>query len=345
MINRKHLQQILVAGAVFFAFSGLFFALRPYAIPGGDSEEVCLFASSPQFMFYFRSPLVVFLHQLLYKLLNPAGWSAKETIALGSSIAGGLYVVALTHISSNLSFLLFNLLSPFIFIFVSHVEHYAWVNMCLTWFIYYIYRFLNQRSSLIPATICFVLASAFHNLALFYLPALFVVAFTVKRQNHRLKIDWHPFLTLKQIKVVLLIFTGYFLLMSILPLIFSTSVRGLDVGKERLCPLFHNPNPVRFYFTMFQWEHFAMMLYFIKMSSPAGLPVIIILAPWLLRGRFYFFLLIMTLCGLGWAFLWHPDMGYPDWDLFGSFAIPANILAGLMLRDLLKKFKRSWQKT
>jgi len=51
----------------------------------------------------------------------------------------------------------------------------------------------------------------------------------------------------------------------------------------------------------------------------------------------------MTLCGLSWAFIWHPDMGRGDWDLFGSFAIPSGVLAGLLLRDLFNSIRNKIQ--
>ena len=123
--------------------------------------------------------------------------------------------------------------------------------------------------------------------------------------------------------------------MAILPLLFRWSLRGLDVGPERLCPLFHNPDPQHYYFTMFSLAHLKIYVHFIMMSSPLAIPAILVLSPWFLRGPFYRFLLVMTLCGMIWSFVWHPDMGPGDWDLFGSFAIPANILAGLMLRDVM----------
>jgi len=37
--------------------------------------------------------------------------------------------------------------------------------------------------------------------------------------------------------------------------------------------------------------------------------------------------------------MWHPDMHKPDWDLFSNFAIPLNLLVGLLLE---KRFPMPW---
>ncbi len=320
---------LVVAGV-----TGLYFSLSAHAIPGGDSEEIVLFAQS-DYMYYFRSPLAVLLHQVAYKLLHPFGLEAESIIALASSLAGGLYVLALCFISLNPVFLIFNLTAPYIFIFISHVEHYAWVHMLLAWYIYFAYRFVKNKATIVPAVIFYIAACAFHNLALFYFPSLIFLCAGIKKEQGRLQITRHPALSERQVKVALILFVLYFLQMALLPLAFHSSLRGLDVGTERLCPLFSNPDPQHYAFTMFSTAHITLYFHFIMMSSPFAIPVILFLAPWFLKERFYWFLLVMTLCGLVWSFVWHPDMGRGDWDLFGSFAIPANVLAGLLLKDFI----------
>jgi hypothetical protein len=128
-------------------------------------------------------------------------------------------------------------------------------------------------------------------------------------------------------------------------IVYRNLVLGLGLDARRFCPLFSNPDPQHYYFTLLSHDHIKMYLYFIAMSSPLAIPLIFSLSPWFLRGKFYWFLMIMTLCGIGWSFLWHPDMAWADWDLLGNFVIPANILAGLLLRDFatslnLKIYKR-----
>ncbi len=329
---RKEAETYLLFG-IFLVSTAAFYLLKPIALQGGDSIELGMRIESQWFWYYFRAPLTFFLHQVAYRILSPFYMNGHEVIAVLSCIAGGLYVVALYQISRHPVFLVVTLLSPYIFIFVSHVEHYAWVSMSLTWFILGIKRYVEGRWTLVPATVFYILSMLFHPLALFYFPALLYVCTRIGWHDGRLRVTKDPGISPSHVRAMLLMFVITLLAATSIQLIFREFVCGLGVDKRRLCPLFSNPDPEHYYFTLFSLEHIAMYTYFISMSSPLGVPVVLIALPYVIKKRFYRFLLVMTVCGGTWTFLWHPDMHLADWDLIGNFAVPTNILAGLVLRD------------
>jgi hypothetical protein len=316
---------------VFLLSSSVFFVLRHHGRPGADSGEMILIISGyAEPVFYFRSPLTVLVHQYAYRLLSQFGWGPADTIGLCSAIAGGFYVVTLLLLSRHLLFLIFNLSAGVVFIFLGHVENYAWVNLLLALYFYQSREYLAGRCGLFRPTLAYVGACLFHMLALFYLPAWFYLLLKVERRDGAWRIHIAPQRT--EVERILLLFIGAALFLA-LGALAAPVILGLDVHRSRFVPLFHNPNPTRYFFTMFSLGHARMLLHFILMASPLGIPLLIALA-WRIRGKWQTFLLVAFLCGFAFAILWHPDMGKNDWDLFSTWAIPLDILVGLLLADL-----------
>jgi hypothetical protein len=315
----------------------VFFTLRHYGRPGGDSAEMAflLRAYSGVSVYYYRSPLTYDLHQFAYNILAPHGWSPDETIAACSSIAGGFYLCILVTFSLHPLFLLVNLLSGVMYVFLGHVETYAWVSTGLALYCLVVWRYLNGRAALWHVFAVYFLACLFHMLALFYLPSLLYLVFRVERQGGK----WKAGLRVDQPEFAkaLCVFLVFALIITVVPLVVYITP-GLDVNRSRLVPLFRNPNPQRYYFTMFSLEHVKMFVYFIWMGSVAG-PMLLLVLWRHMTGRFHRFLLLAVGCGLFFAFVWHPDMYKPDWDLFSNFAIPLNLLVGLLLE---KRFPMRW---
>lgn len=231
---------------------------------------------------------------------------------------------------------------------MGHLENYSWVNALLALFFLYGTKYLKGRYKLVYAVIAWILACYMHMLAIFYFPALIYLIFKPQlisdiNSNKKLKIEF-VLPSRKEIETVLSLLIIFLLLITLAPLFMKSRVMMLDVTSLRLVPLFKISNP-RHYFTMFSLEHFKMMFYFIHQASLFGIPLLILLF-YKIRSNFHIFIFIGFLSGLLWAFIWHPDMGYGDWDLFGSFAIPLNILNGLLLSEKIPfpKFEKTIKK-
>jgi hypothetical protein len=308
--------------------------MRGYRRPGGDSVQAEEFALRSPVMFYVRSPLTVFLHQGVYRwIADPLGLSVTDAVGFCSAAAGGVFVATLFAISRHWLFLLFNLATPFMFIFLGHVEHYAWVNALLAVYFLAVKRHLERGIPLWPALVWLLLAAGFHMLAVFYAPSF--LCLLVERERATRRWRWRP--TRRQGEILLLVFIGWAGL--ILAGMYLLPAAGLNNGVERLVPLAMSETPSRYYFTFFSLDHLKMWLYFHWMSSPLGLAGLALLV-WTIRERFEKFMLVAVACGLFWTWIWHPDMGRPDWDLFANLALPMNILVGLLLARLVQRLKR-----
>jgi len=320
-----NIRKAIIYVLIFILSTSFFYIFRQYRRPGADSGEIVSFASSREIMYYYRSPLTVFLHQIFYKILSPFGMRVEDVISLLSATAGGFFVLILISFSRSFLFLLFNLSAGVMFIFLGHIEHYAWVNMMLGFYFLQAKKFFEGAPNIIFLTIVLCITCLFHMLAVFYFPTLLFLFLNPQKKDGKLQVFLPAKKDIEKIMIVLVLF---FLILTFLPLILPT--RGLDNNFSRLVPLFKNPNPQRYYFTMFSLEHFKLLLYFYMMASPLGFFFLIMLIG-RIRTRFHKFLLLALGCALFWEFIWHPDMGKLDWDLFSNFAIPLNILVGLLL--------------
>ncbi len=315
----------------------VFFQLRHHGRPGGDSAEMglLLHTYSGVTVYYYRSPLTYAVHQFAYSILGPHGWSPSDTIALCSSLAGGFYLCILVSFSLHPLFLLANLLSGVMYVFLGHVETYAWVSMALALYCLVASRYLKGRAALWHVVGVYFLACLFHMVVLFYLPSLLYLVFKLERKGAKRRVALR--VSQPELAKALVVFLGFAFVITVVPLLVYITP-GLDVNRSRLVPLFHNPNPQRYFFTMFSLDHMKMFLYFIRMASVAG-PVLLIVFWRQIEGRVHTFLLLAVGCGLLFAFIWHPDMHKPDWDLFSNFAISLNLLVGLLLE---KRFPMPW---
>jgi len=325
-----NIKKLLIYILIFMLATSFFFFFRQYKRPGADSGEIVSFASSSEIMYYYRSPLTVFLHQAAYKILNPFGMSVEDIISLLSSIAGGLFILVLISFSHSFLFLLFNLSAGVMFIFLGHIEHYAWVNMMLAFYFLLSKKFIEGKINIVLLTITLCITCLFHMFAVFYFPTLLYLFLNPQKKDGKLKCFFPVKKDIEKVMIVLIIFL---LFLTVVPLFLPT--RGLDNNLSRLVPLFQNPDPQRYYFTMFSIKHFKLLLYFYMMASPLGLFFLIMLIG-RIKTKFHKFMLLAVTCAVFWEFIWHPDMGKLDWDLYSNFAIPLNILVGLLLVEKIE---------
>jgi len=318
-------RRIVACVLIIVLASAVFYSLRGFRRRGGDTDFAQTIARRRFSVFYVRSPLTVYLHQAAYHFIfRPLGRSPAEAVGFCSAVGGGIFVAALAAISRNALFLLFNLSAPLMFIFMGHVEHYAWVNALLVVYFLAVKRHLEQGRPLWPALVWLLLAASFHMLAVFYVPSfLFLLA---ERDPLTRRWRWRP--SRNEAEWLLIIFIAWAAAVNAAPLLLYPA--GLDNGLSRLVPLVKPIPPTHYRFTLFSLAHLKMWLYFNRESSPLGLALLILLL-WTIRTRFEKFLLVATGCAFFWTWIWHPDRGPRDWDLFANLALPMNILVGLLL--------------
>ena len=322
-----------------------FFSLRAWRRVGGDSDFAVEVLERKFYVLYLRSPLTVYCNQAIYHfILKPLGWWSPDrqidrqerakAVGLCSAIAGGIFVATLLAISTNWFFLLFNLSAPFLFIFLGHVEHYGWVNALLVVFFLSVKHHLDKGGPLWPALAWLLLAASFHMLAIFYVPSLLFLLAERDPVTHH----WRWRQSRREREILLIMFIAWALCFCVAEM--TLFVAGLDNGLSRLVPLTFPVGPTHYRFTFFSLAHLKMWLYFHWKASPLGLALLVLLC-WTIRSRFEKFLLVATACGFFWTWIWHPDRGRGDWDLFANLALPLNILVGLLLARLTERLSRS----
>jgi len=332
--TKRWVRRLLLAIMAVIATANLF-ALRECRRVGGDWDFAEQMVAHKFDTFYLRSPLTIYFNQAVYHfVLKPLGWSSPDpeidrqwrakAVGVCSAMGGGIFVATLIAISTNWFFLLFNLSAPLIFIFLGHVEHYAWVNALLAVYFLAVKRHLENNSPLWLALGWFLLAASFHMLAVFYAPSfLFLLA-----EREPTTGRWHWRQSRKEREILLIIFIVWALALCVAQMVLF--VAGLDNGISRLVPLSLPDAPTHYRFSLFSLAHLKMWLYFHWKVSPLGL-VLLALFFRTIRTRFDKFLLVATACGFFWTWMWHPDRGERDWDLFANLALPMNILVGLLL--------------
>lgn len=336
---RRYITYLLV-----FIFStGIFFSLKQFRRPGGDSREmVFLVNGNNEYQYYYRSPGIFFLHQTFFFLFRDNGLTAENAIALSSATAGGFFVCVLLAISVNPLFLLIALISGINYIYMGHIENYGWVNALLAFLVLKSIRYLEGKTSFFQVMLAWVTASFMHMVAIFYFPAvlfLFLQPRQIEKVNLRdLDMKLFQLPPKKDIEKSLMLMIVFMMIIAFVPFAMKHIIKDrlmmIDVGGLRFVPLFTITNP-RHYFTMFSIDHINLMFYFICKSSIIGIPLLIVLSRNINTTR-NIFIFIAFFCGFVWAFIWHPDMGRADWDLFGNFATTLNILNGIIVADLIK---------
>lgn len=344
-LHKKTFKQILIFILLFTISTLVFYNLKGFRREGGDSGQmVNLVDASNDFQYYYRSPGIFILYQSIFFSLHKHGLNGEKVIAITSSLAGGFFICVLLLISRNPIFLLLNIFSGIVFIFMGHLENYAWVNALLALMYLLGMKYLEGKVRFHFIVLVWVIACFMHMLAVFFMPVILYLFVNPNKENalsHRDNLISKLNLPSKpEIEKSLIFLISFLLIIIFAPIVLRNRVIMLDVGSLRLVPLFKITNP-RHYFTMFSLGHIQMMFYFISNASLIGIPLLILLA-YRIKTPVHIMLLIGFLCGILWAFVWHPDMGYGDWDLFSSFAIPLNLLNGIIAAEIcpLQKIDR-----
>ncbi|MBM3335467.1 hypothetical protein FJY63_12475 [Candidatus Sumerlaeota bacterium] len=323
--------------ALFLASSALFYSLSPFELRGGDRQWIIPKIGEGVVSFDYHTPLPIVLYQEAYRLWGARGLTAEAIMAVGSALSGGLFVLALLSFSRNPRFWVPCLATGSLMVFWGHVEVHAPSYAFGLWFMLLGIRYARGESrSAWPMCVAWFAACLCHMSNVFYLPALLSLVW--QRGGKDVKPSDLTVIALTRsvsvrvsqaVKPIALTAIALSLIFLVAPLLLP-SVNYHTLALERLVPLFRLTGP-KHRFTLFSWAHVEIVVWFWFLASP--------LAPIGLVGGFrrgwrdkaWRFLAIASGCALFWTFLWNPDLGLDDWDLFCQCAVPLNVLTGWTL--------------
>jgi tetratricopeptide (TPR) repeat protein len=301
---------------------GVFWVLRVKSYLLGDSflraREINLGGS-----FSSSAPLDFLLHVEVARLLN---WDAFRTYAVLSVLAGMafLYLILLLGDMMGkdrrekwLAFLLVITMGTSQ-LFFGYVESYTLVYVAMVGYVLLCLGYLKSKNGLALPVFAFLLAFSLHVSALTLLPSLVYLIFS------RLVLS---------AGLIMVLGIGLFLLQSHDP-----ERKGLS--SYLISPLGSGEDS----YSLVSPSHLVDLINHQLLVSPAA--ILILVASILtcgkkisLKERTTAFLLLVSLCTLGYALLVDPKLGYPrDWDLFAFTGLGYTLLA-------LHVFLRYWRET
>ncbi|MCA9423427.1 MAG: hypothetical protein KC994_00060 [Candidatus Omnitrophica bacterium] len=284
------------------------FQLRHLSVPGGDSAWIVTLVERPLY-FFFRAPLVVVFHKALWLLLNGWGWSAGDCVSLSSALAGGVFFWGLYRLSTN-----WRLWVPFLFscipwIFFGHQETYPWPFALSVWVFIFLKRRLRGCCGPLPLYLFLLLATFAHPMAFMLWPGVIFAQRPWDREK------------LKPLLISIVI-TGLLLVVFLL----FGKAGGLPQRKWVL-PVFEVGRSLTRY-PIFSWRHWMELGWFYLISMPVGAFLLIRFGFREWRG-WIGGLNVTVLVTIAWSLIWHPGMGYNDWDLFSWPGLFVNLAGGL----------------
>lgn len=314
--NSSHLQRIAFRALITLLLACILFWLGQWTPYSRDSLHMADMADSG-WRVTMHSALTSIVHRTVFIALLPFGWDAWNALSMSSSLAGAVALQVLFAFRRNPFFLAVNVLAGSFLVFTGEVENYAWVNLFLLLTFVSIQGFLEDGAPIWPALTFFFIAALFHMLAFFYLPAVFLAMRKRPINAREFLIPFGAYMLL------------HFACVTLLP------HEGIELSLTRLVPLFETQRKDQ-WFTFFSWAHLEIKTYYHFHAGifflPLGWPIIIAL--WRrIHSPFRVFMLQCAVLGLIWNTLWHPDLGWEDWDLFSQSSIPLHFLAGDLLAD------------
>ncbi len=348
---------------LFFGGSATFWLLRSFAIQSGDYKE---YVEEKRYgwrqpIYHLREPGSVFLWQAL-------SWGSRRIVEgetgfrelsaeertrgfdLLGALSGGLFLVFLAgFLREAIPGSMVRgaigaaavLTSAITFTFIGHIEFYAPLYAGLMLYYWLVVRYLREPSHrrFIGLLFGLVVAVTMHRAAVFQVPGLAVLWLRPGRP-----VRWsRP--TQDQTVALLVAFIAICVL-HFGPVLWSMLSEGSILVyedynwlPELITPLTQgwadyvqeNSKLGSYHLFTFgsraHWEHF---LFFLGVASPLGLPLVLGLRRKIDAG-IGLFLLCSALCGWLWAFVWHPHLGFGDWDLFANPGLPTNLLAAWLV--------------
>lgn len=325
---------------LFLGGFAVFFLLRDFSVGGGDTPALLdptdakyLPRWSEYLSYNVREPLA---HIIVQKTYHAIG-DLPLAFALVSSLCGGLWLVMLSLFNRSAAFWVVNLCSVLVMVFVGHKEYYAPVVVALTIYFFLLLRASQSESRVKPwhCLAAFALAVHMHKLAIFYLPGAAFLFFDFQTRTIR---PWPR----RQIEYALIVVIVTVVLLQVPMWLQAFYVLDWMVVMDydnRILELVTLPagwadrvaqRSVTGAYQIFYFgelKHFLYYFGFLAAGAPLGLPILVRKWRAALSPELQAFL-CCAVCSLIWTFFWHPHMGWCDWDLFCTAAVPINILAG-----------------
>lgn len=287
----------------------------------------------------FTEPLDYLLHARIAGLL---GWDAFQTYAVLSVVSGVIFLFLLCLMGDLLGknnkerFFIFSVLITMGAnqLFFGYVESYTLVYLAISVYLYFSLGYLNDKNGLILPILSFFLAFGLHLLALTLLPSLLYLIFSKRVEESRpekKKVKWDKLIL--SAGMVLLVGLGLFLLQS-----YNPEKKGWS--HFLIFPLGKGESSYSF----FSSSHLLDLINHQLLVSPVGILIwltflLVFLKKIDLKDNIVRFLLVLSICILGFAFFMDPKLGYPrDWDLFAFTGLGYTILG-------IYVFLKSWRET
>ncbi|MCD6385232.1 hypothetical protein J7M23_05585 [Candidatus Sumerlaeota bacterium] len=340
---------IVVLFIAFWILVLCLYSLRNYRLPGGDTDLMLTkwrgFLSDTRLAFHQREPGEFLAHQLIFHLLKNTRLELPDIYSISGALAGAVYVLLIIHFIPHPLFWIVNLVTGSMYLFIGHIECYAWVNVILVFYYFLVHRKLSNPESkirLFHLWTVLLVAGFFHRLAVIYFPT--ILFFLVRRTNGKIALAKPPRKEISAMLIVLIIFC----MVNILPMVLYLSggkviVFEIDNNLAEMITPFtwsqaqavaeRSQLGAFFEFLFGSREHLRHLFLFHTFCAPIGLLTLIVFG-WRIRTPFQRFMLGASILGLLWSVFWYPHGGFFDWDLFSNFSFPLNILAGSLLADL-----------
>jgi tetratricopeptide (TPR) repeat protein len=258
--------------------------------------------------FSFTAPLDFLIHLGVVKVL---GWDAFFTYAVLSVLGGVMFLFLVFLLGDilgrdgrerSLIFLVILCMGA-TQLFFGYVESYTLLYVALTAYLFFSLGYLMGRSGLVFPVLSFLLCLGLHLSALSLFPSLLYLIFAKRRGVDLYRV-------LLSFGLVILVGLGLFLLSS-----YDPETRGLSYF------LIHPLGAGEGFYSLFSGSHLLDIINHQLLVSPVGLLL-------LLTGLLVFpkrssrddaigFLILVSVCTLGYALVVDPKLGYArDWDLF-----------------------------
>ncbi len=301
----------------------IFWSLRAVEMTGGDSDQWCREIEAG-YWFRKRQMLSFAVMQLTHQVTHTLfGWNGRWAVNATSCLAGGFFVYfawrllgwgAMRWLAVGLVFS-----AGFMQVFFGHIETYAVPMTVLLFLLLTVRRYFAGRVRAIHVAAAFSLGVASHLVFWFLVP----IFGTLLRYSRR---------KIKDLSEIALGVSPA-LLLTLAMWRFIRLGRGEMIG-DRLMPLFEVFPGLAKRYAYLSWAHFQDWLWFLWNASHFALPIVVVaLVLWRLpKGPWLEVLQTAIVCFLAFTFLWHPDAGRLDWDLFSFTGLPVALLAGEIVR-------------
>ncbi len=248
------------------------------------------------------------MHRVLWLGLREWNWTPAECVSLSSSVAGGMFFAALFRFSRSLLVWLPFILSKSVFVFLGHIENYAWPYALSLWAVVILKETLSNRNK--PEVCFFLLAlAAFcHPMTLMAWPGAIYALYPWSR------------------RVLIVILGSIISTFAVTNILLLTLEPAGHFQRQWILPVFHGEESLSRY-GLFSKGHWWEVCVLHALNMPLG----ICLLSYFTWRKWYGWEggLILTVClTVLWSLVWDPTLSFDDWDLFAWPAIFVNLAGG-----------------